>query len=303
MPDLISAFIPLASLILLGYILGRCTTTDLKSVANLAILGFTPLVGLGAAAQLKFNAQLLVLPVITFMLASAVGLITFYFARPWLDKKMSALLPVASGSGNTGYFGLPVALAIMGPSAAGVYMLANLGVVIFETTLGYFFIARGQVDTRLALQRVLKLPLLYALVAGLIISALDTKLPDAALNLWQLAKGAYVCVGMMILGLALSQQKRFRIDSKLLLAGFGGKFILWPTLAVAFVSLDHAVLGLLNPVMHQCILIISAAPMAANLPAYAAQNNAEVAPAATLTLFSTMAAVVGLPYLLPYLLG
>lgn len=304
MPDLIPVFIPLATLILAGFILGRFLTVDLKTVGILAIYCFTPIVGFGGAAQLDMSLSILLLPLITFILASIVGMSLFMVGHKFLsDKSLAYLLPVATGSGNTGYFGLPVAIALFGPEVTGIYLLANLGVVVFESTIGYYFINRGALTPKDAIARVIKLPLLYALALGLLVAAFHIDLPSPVLKLWDISKGAYVCVGMMIVGIALGQQRKFSLSIPLLGFGLIGKFLIWPLLAFTFVYCDTYFMNWLTPIMHHSILLISVAPMAANLAAYAAQNNMRVDQAAGLILVTTVLAVIGLPFIIPILIG
>jgi len=303
MPDLIPVFIPLATLIFAGFLLGRFLTIDLKTVGALAIYCFTPIVGFGGAAQLDITVSILLLPLITFILASLVGMTLFTIGHKFLsDKSLAYLLPVATGSGNTGYFGLPVAIALFGSEVTGIYLLGNLGVVIFESTVGYYFINRGALTTKEAMMRVVKLPLLYALALGLLIATINLDLPAPALKLWELSKGAYVCVGMMIVGIALGQQSKFSLSIPLLGFGIIGKFLMWPLLAFAFIYCDTQFLDWLTPMMHNCILLISVAPMAANLAAYAAQNNMKVDQAAGLILVTTIIAVLLLPFIIPVII-
>lgn len=293
---LFSTCIPLAALILLGFAIGRWQNIDIKSVATLAIYAITPLVGFGSAAQLDFSASLVLLPVCTFIIAALIGIGSFILGVRFLGRAEACLLPVACGSGNTGYFGLPLALALFGTQAAGIYFLANLGVVVFETSLGFYFIARGALSSREALRRVMQLPILYALTAGLVFAAMHIPLPVPAIKLWELCKGAYVVVGMMIAGLALAQSKGFALTPRLAAIAFTGKFVMWPMAALAFATLD---LGLFTPEVHSLIMVLSMAPVAANLPAYAAANNAPIRDAAMLVLVSTVFAIVAIPLVLP----
>jgi predicted permease len=303
MPDPVSVFLPLVFLITLGFFLGRSLAMDLKTVASMAIFGFTPIVAFGAAAQMKVEPSLLLLPVVTCGIASLVGLSFLWIGKRVLkNPALPYLLPIATGSGNTGYFGLPVALAVFGTDVAGMYLLANLGITLFESTLGYYFIARGGLTPREALQRVLRLPVLYALAAGLLVASLQVPLPEAALKLWDVAKGAFICVGMMIIGLALAQQKRFSFEWHLFAVALPGKFIAWPLMAFLFVLLDKNLLHILTMQMQGCLLLISLAPMAANLAAYAAQHDMRVDQAAGLILVTTALAVTGLPFVIPHVL-
>lgn len=296
---LLQTFIPLALLILAGYLIGRWQKVDLKSVAVLAIYAITPIVAFGSAAQLQFTFSLLLLPVCTFILASLVGLAAFHAGKFFVNDSSRYLLPVACGSGNTGYFGLPVAMALFGDDIAGLYFLANLGVVVFETSLGYYCIARGNVSKEIALKRVTQLPVLYALGAGLVYAALGLSLPTSIVELWDISKHAYVAVGMMIAGLALAHAGSFKVQPKLLAAALSGKFLLWPLVALAFAALDP---GLFSAQIHQLILVMSLTPIAANLPAYAAANDGPVAESAMLVFISTLLAFALIPLLVPVLL-
>ena len=306
MPDLIGAFIPLGSLIALGFVMGRFIKMDLKTLSSLAIYGFVPIVGAGAAAQMKVSGLVLLLPILTFGLSAIVGLSAYYFARQVVqDKSLANLLPEGVGSGNTGYFGFPVALALFGTEVAGLYMVANLGVIIYDTTVGYYFLARGGhgVTPRRAILSVLKLPLLYSLIAGLIWASLKFPIPESALKLWDTVKGGYVCTGMMIIGVALAQQKRFELSPILLGISVAAKFLVWPLVAIAVIVIDKTTLHLFNPTVYSILILISVAPMPANVAAYAAQHGGHVDQAASLVLITTIMAVLGLPFVLPLLLG
>lgn len=297
---LIQTCIPLALLILLGYVLGRLNTIEMKSVATLTIYGITPIVAFGSAARLDFTPSLLLLPLCTFLIALVIGLSTFKIGSLLNDHSLRCLLPVACGSGNTGYFGFPVAIALFGPDSAGLYFLANLGVSIFETSIGFYFIARGHYSPQDALKRVLRLPTIYALTAGLVVAAFHWHLPEEATKLWDLCKGAYIVLGMTIAGLALSQVKGFSFNLKLVGITLIGKFFFWPTAAIVFALLDHY---LFSPDIHKLIIVLSLTPVAANLPAFAAANNLPIRDAAMLVLGSTILAILGLPHILPILLN
>ncbi len=297
---LIQSFIPLALLILLGFVVGRTQSVDLKSVAVLAIYAITPVVAFGSAAQLDFTFALLLLPLATFALAAFVGLVAFWAGKFFVHDSSRYLLPVACGSGNTGYFGLPVAMALFGDDVAGLYFLANLGVVIFETSLGYYFVARGTVPADMAVKRALKLPVLYSLLAGLAFAAMHFSLPAPLIKLWDFSKSGYVVIGMMIAGIALAQAPSFKINPRLLGVALAGKFLLWPLTALAFAALDP---GFFTPQIHNLILVMSLTPIAANLSAYAAANDGPVAQAAMLVFISTLLALLSMPFLLPVLLS
>jgi predicted permease len=292
-------------LIGLGYLLGRLHKIDLNSVAALLIYGFSPIVVFGAVLQLNFTPALALLPIISFVLASVTGLSCLWLGHRLLPKNNLGvfLLPNATGAGNVGYFGLPVAMALLGEKNIGIYIFTILGVNMYEATLSYYFLARGRLTTTQAVRRVLRLPIIYAMIIGVGLSSLHVALPLPLLKFWEIAKGAYVCLGMMLLGLALANQKRLGWDLPLLGISLFGKFLLVPLLTLAVVLADQRYTMLLTPIMAQCLMVIAVVPSAANLNAYAVQNNMPVDKAASIVLVSSLCAIVGTPLLLQLLLN
>ena len=51
-------------------------------------------------------------------------------------------------------------------------------------------------------------------------------------------QGAYVTLGMMLIGFGISTIKNFSFDYKFIALSFLGKFIFWPLLMLALISLD-----------------------------------------------------------------
>lgn len=297
---LLTAFIPLGFLIVLGFAIGKILRLDLKTMALLAIYAITPIVAFGSTAQLDFKPSMLLLPLASFCMASVVAFLMLFIGKILKNDSYRYTLPMACGSGNTGYFGFPVALALFGAQGAGVYFLANLGVIIFESTIAYYYMARGNLSPREAVGKVIRLPVLYALTAGLLFASFDMTLPDFALKLWELSKGAYIFVGMMIAGVGLAASSKFTIAPGFLSLGMLGKFLLWPLCAIIFRTVDG---GLFDTQTHNLLLVMSMVPVAANLPGFAVVNNGPVSDCAMLVLISTVLAIIGLPFLLPLLLS
>ena len=123
-----TTLVPLTLLILLGWLVGRIQNIDLKSISTMLIYAISPVVAFGSTAQLAFHGTFILLPFITYILAAICGLTSFALGRRLLKHKdMGYLLPQAAGSGNNGYFGLPLAMAIFPPEQVGVYFLIMLG--------------------------------------------------------------------------------------------------------------------------------------------------------------------------------
>ncbi|MCA3249166.1 MAG: AEC family transporter [Holosporaceae bacterium] len=302
--QLFPTFLSIALLVGLGYVLGKLHQVDLKSVAFLLIYGFVPVVVGGAVAQLAFTPTVFLLPFIGLAISFIVGTFSLLLGKRVIDDGRAVfLLPLATGTGNTGYFGLPVALAVLGNETVGMYMLTLIGIGFYDATFGYYYVARGNLTVRDALRRVARLPMIYAMIVGLILSGIHVGLPPVFLKFWEVSKGAYICIGMMLVGLALANQRHFKWDYQLIAVGLLGKFLIWPALALFLILMDRVFTNLLTPVMAQCLIVIACTPIAANTTAYAAQNDMPVQKAASLVMISTVLAIVALPFVLPILLS
>lgn len=292
---LIANIIPLYMLIAMGYISGRWLDVNLHSMAIVAIYILAPFVNFGAMTQLQFNWSYIILPILLFSFSAATGFTLYGLAHKYWKNNTANLIGMGSVSGNTGYFGLPLILALFGPEWAGLYLFMSMSVLLNEVGLGYYFGARGGADVKGAVVRVLKLPVIYGIALGLLANAIGFTMPDVLQRYWTYASGAWIFIGMMLIGVALSKQKKLELDWRLLRWLFSVKFIIWPLGGLSFVLLDLHVFHHFDPVVHQIILIFTTVPLAGNLVAYAATLNLHPERAAAVVLASTLFAIITVP--------
>jgi predicted permease len=292
---LIANIIPLYILIALGFIAGRWLDVNLPSMATIAIYILAPIVNFGAMAQMKFTPEYIALPIIFFIGSSIIGIISYLSAKKIWKNNMANLIGMGSVTGNTMYFGLPVILALLGPEWVGVYALLNLGTFLNEVGLGYFFGARGHATLKGALMKVLKLPVVHAIWLGLLYNLSDFNLPQVFIRYWDYSIGAWVIIGMMIIGVALAKQSRLEIDWKLLLSMFTPKFILWPFFGFSVIWADMTYFQTFNHEIYMMLAVMTSVPLAGNLVAYAATLNLHPEKTATTVLLSTLFAFITVP--------
>ena len=202
---------------------------------------------------------------------------------------------MGSVTGNTMYFGLPVILAMLGPEWVGVYALLNLGTFLNEVGLGYFFGARGSATLKGAVIKVLKLPVIHGIWLGLLYNFSGLELPEVFIRYWDYSIGAWVIIGMMIIGVALSKQSKLSLDFKLLASMFTPKFILWPLFGFAIILIDLHLFNAFSREIYIMLAVISSVPLAGNLVAYAATLNLHPERAAAAVLISTIMAFITVP--------
>ncbi len=292
---LISNILPLYVLIGLGYIAGRWLDVNLHSMAIVAIYILAPIVNFGALAQMEFTPQYILLPIIIYFCSVTIGIVSYTTAQKIWKNNRANLVGMSSVVGNTMYFGLPVVMALLGPEWAGVYALINLGIFLNEISLGYYFGARDQASVKGAILKVLKLPVIYGIALGLLYNMSGLDLPDSFMRYWNYAIGAWVFIGMMIIGVALSKLPSLDPDWGLIANLFVPKFIVWPIVGFTIILGDMGYFQLFSSEVYYLLAIITSVPLAGNLVAYAATLNLHPEKTAAAVLLSTILGILSVP--------
>ncbi len=294
---LFSKLIPLLAIILLGWVAGCRLHVKKESVATLLLYILAPVIVFHGAYTAELNAGIAILPAFFFLSACLFGFTGLFIGRfLWKDNTRN-IFAYTVGTGNTGYFGIPVALALLGDASLSAVVLSTMGLIFYENSVGFFLTARGHYSVRDSIWKVARLPSLYALLLGLAINALHITLPEGYPAIAQNFRGAYTVLGTMMVGLGMSGQA-LAIDWKFLSSCFLTKFILWPVYAFGFVLLDGQMLHTLTPMMHTVVLLLSIMPMAANTVVVATALNVQPGKAAFAVLVSTLFALVYIPLVL-----
>lgn len=293
--------LPLYVLIGIGYGAGRYFGVDRVSLANLAVFIFMPFVAFGYVAQLDLKPSYLLLPVFFFAVSALIGLPFLKIGQKIYGDSRGNLMAMCASMGNTGYFGLPIIFMLFDERVVAIYIFAMMGGSIYESTIGYFMAARGNFDTRQALIKVAKFPTLYAILAGLLFNSSGGVLPDMFIKYWEYFRGAYVVVGMMIIGIALCGLKHMVIGWRFMGGMAIGKLIAFPALFALGIWADKEIFGLFDEDIHKAILMLSIVPPAANIVVFATQMNMQPEKAATTILISTVAALFYIPLVLTLL--
>lgn len=300
---------PLYFLIGLGYISGRYLQVEGRNIGNITLYLLSPLVVFNSVMQLEFSLGLLFLPIILFLMCVSICLaFRALAARLWQGeesgRRMAGILGASVGVANTGYFGIPVALALLPPEQFNTYvMLAFVPFVAFENTIAFYVTARGHYDARESLRKVLRLPALYGLLLASLLNSLGVGMPESASQFVnETIRGAYVTLGMMIIGIAISRLPHWRIHTGFLSLAFFAKFIVWPGITMLLVTLDRQFLHWYGADIHAIFIILSILPMAANSVTFATVLNCHPEEVATTVLISVLFALIYLPVMIWLLL-
>lgn len=297
---LLSKIIPLYALILMGFIGGKYLHCHRDTIANILFYMLAPLIIFSGVLNTRLDANVLILPLITYLVSSFLC-ITFYQLSKlvWQDPTKN-LMAISAGSGNTGYFGLPIVLLLMDNQGEGVYIMAMLGIALYESSIGFYILAKGTYSSSESVKKLFKLPSLYAFALGATLNGLGVESPAVFGELVCYLKGAFTVLGMMLIGLGLASVHHLKMDYKFIGMTFLAKFVVWPLIALTIIFCDATWLHFLNNTIYSALFILSIVPLAANTVALAAIIKNQPEKSATAVFLSTLFAIVYVPFMTTY---
>lgn len=321
--------LPLYGLIFLGWWGGKLLKFQKHSretVAQILIYLIAPVMVFTSLVKIDFEAKYLLLPVLFFTFCSSMAWLSLKVSRKvWpQDLPLAHLAAVSAGDGNSGYFGIPVAAAVLGESAVPFVILCAVGFIIYENSLGFYYIFRGRFTAKQAIQKTLRLPTLYALIAGILVSFLrqhyqgtlySGSFSTGFLELSNNFKSAYSVLGMMMIGFGASElskavqnnakQHRFHklrnwIDFRYLLFNLIAKFLFWPLIVGSYIVLDMKFLHIFNIDIYKIFLLLSCVPLAANTVAMATLIDVQPQKVSLTVIISTFICWVMIPFVVSF---
>jgi predicted permease len=284
---------------MLGFFASRYLKIDRSTIAGLLVYIFGPLVVFSATMSVDINKSILILPIFFYLFSSALGFIYLkIFQKSWNDST-SNILAFTAGTGNTGYYGIALAIILFEPAVADIFIFSILASFFYESTSGFYITAKGSFSTKESLAKVSKLPALYAFLLGFILNLLDISLPESIAQYTGQFKIVFSILGMMLLGIGLKGFGSWsNVDKKFLKHALCAKHIVWPILVYFFIVLDFFTLKLLNDDLYMVMFVFSIVPLAGNTVTLAILLKAQPEKAAIAVLLSNMLSLVYIPFML-----
>ncbi|MGB5793315.1 AEC family transporter [Poseidonibacter sp.] len=290
---------PLYINIVLGYFSTKLLHVQRESIANILIYILGPIVVFSATLSVKIDLSILFLPIFFYIFCSIIAFIAlFVFKNTWNDAT-SNILAFSAGTGNTGYFGIPLAIIFFPPYLADIYIFTVLASLLYESTTGFYVTAKGNFTVKESINKMLKLPILYAFILGIALNLLGVGIPEEVSSYTAQFKGAYGILGMMMLGMGLVGLKRGSdLDVKFISITFILKFIFWPLAILGVIYLDRNFYMFLNEDLYKVMFLFSIVPLAGNTVTLAVLLNAKPEKASFTVLVSTIVSVLYIPIVL-----
>ena len=213
----------------------------------------------------------------------------------------SPALQIGCAVGNTAYFGIPVALALLPSQALPISIGYDLGATLLAWSLGPFWLKQEAGGWRELMGHVMSSPATRGLLAALIVKA--TPWSNAIASALWLPSRMVIVLALVVVGMRLGSiqsaranatqpatQLANRSNNQQLHAALACKLLLFP----AWVWLLCSLLSL-EPLTCQALVLQGAAPASISMLLMAEQAGRDAEQAASLLLRSTLLALVSVP--------
>ena len=287
--------LPLYITILLGYIIVRFFNSKREDMASLLIYFIGPVVIFMASYKVQLNLAVATLPVLLFVLSSSLALISLRVSKNIFHDNTKNILAFSAGTGNTGYFGIPLAIILLSEDLANIYIFTVLASLLYESTVGFFVVAKGHYSIQQSLIKIVKLPSIYALILGLTCNVLKLEFSNDLLNYLEYFKGAYTILGMMMIGMGLKGLAHVGIDKLFMGFAFGIKFIIYPLTILCIIWVDSTFFHFFTSDLYRVMFIFAIVPMAGNTVAVASLLNVHPEKASLAVVVSAFVSIFTIP--------
>jgi len=293
---LIDVLIPIFLIFGIGVLLGKKKNPDPRPIAHLSIYILLPSLVFISFLNGNIMNKLAVIGVYILSFTGIMYILSviickiFHFDRPLESAFLLSVL-----FSNHGNYGVPLctfAFGEEGMTNALAYMM--YGSVIMYTVAVYIA-SRGQSNMRESFSNIFKIPLIYAVVAALIITYTQTTVPSFIEKPLSLLGSAAIPVAMVLLGIQLSHTTLQRSYGSLALSTLV-RLVLSPLVGIVLT----AVMGV-DGVLRSVLILESSMPTAINSALIAIEFKAKPGFVSTVVLVSTIFSVISLSVLLLYL--
>lgn len=202
---LVNIILPIVLVAGAGFVLARTLGVDARPLSRTMLYFFTPALIFGSAYKTKLSAEYITIAAFALIISFLMVLLAWVLAKIMrYDRLTASGFSLGIVFVNAGNYGLPLILFAYGQEGLARAALYFTMSAILTQTLAIFIAARGRAGVREALLNVLKMPLVYAVTAGLLFNLTGLTVPDPLMKSVDLAAGAAVPVMLVILGIELA---------------------------------------------------------------------------------------------------
>ncbi len=280
-----------------GFLLARFVEVQVRTVTNVVFYALLPsLVFHMLVTSTISGRQLWQMVLLAALVAAIMGVIGAVTARLLRLSRVesSAFLLVVMFS-NGGNYGLPLVSFAFGPEALAYATVFFLTGAVLAYTVGSFLASAGRRPAGDALRGLLKMPVIYAAAAAIVVVGTGLTVPTAILRPVSLLRDAALPLMILILGMQL-ERAAFPKRAWVVATAVGISLLLAPCIALGLTSL----LGVTGPA-RQAAVILSSMPVAVATTIIAIEYDAEPDMVTSAVFLSTILSPLTLAPLIAFL--
>lgn len=296
MTTLLPAILPVGLIILIGFIVGRTLPVQRSTLSQLVLYILSPALVVDSLyrTELSFSSSSKLLVGFALTSGSIYGMVWFISRISSLDSSLSRAVTAIVMFPNNGNMGLPVVTFALGAAGLDRAIIYMLGSSFLMFCFGPAIIqGKGIIQ---GLKLTLRLPLVWAILAGISLRLFSITLP------WGLDKGiqqlgaAAIPIALILLGIQLSET-RFQPGIKEIIA------------AIARLSIAPLIAYLIGVILQletldlQVLVLQSAMPTAVNSFVIVSEFGGDKDLVARAIVTSSIMSFITLPILLSFLLA
>lgn len=298
--DLFLIILPVLIIFAIGFIGQKLIGFDIKSISTAALYLMSPFL----AFRTFFTNPLTMdyLYIIVFCLILTVVLFIIVWATGYFMKATRPELSAMVLGGvfmNSGNYGAPVVLFAFGAVGFDYAVIMMVFQSLLMNSIGIFFASLGgeeKATLKQSLNRVIRMPLIYAAFAGLLFQAFSITLPTALMEGISLVADASIPTVMLVLGMQLAAISRKRVAYRYVTAVTVIRMVASPLVAAAILYFMPV-----NDLLRSVIILQAAMPAAANTTMFALQFGTEPDLVSFTTFITTIISIGTIPIVLLFL--
>jgi hypothetical protein len=296
LPIFVGTVLPVFLVAGAGFTLARFVAIEPRSIGRLLFYLATPSLVFRSLYQTEVDAlalqQLATVAITAAVLAGGLG---------WLislgqERQTRAAVVLTSAVSNNGNMGIPMSYFAFGDVGMALGTIYYVLTSFLSNTFGSVIASAGQASLGAALRQSLKVPVLYAATAGLILNLTGGQIPETLLRSVDLLANAAIPGMLVLLGVQLQSTSLWQ-----------GQGVVWRSVAVRLVAgplIAWLLCGLLGVggVERDVLVLQAAMPTAVMTSVLATEFDTAPRLVATIIFFSTVVSMVTLSLVLWLLL-
>lgn len=208
---LINVISPMFLLIIAGVFLHRKFGFNLQTFSHLLIYFLLPIVCFKNVYEADISGDVISL-VLTYLLVFngvLIGVSIIISKIYNFDRPLSSTFQNASVLSNSANFGLPVSSLVFAANPLGLSIQIMIAVAqnILTYTWGFYNSVSASAKGKGVIKKILKLPILHALLLALIFRYFNIRIPEPIYNPLENAANAFIAVALITLGAQIAYIK------------------------------------------------------------------------------------------------